>query len=304
MNFEHETIGNEPPAPPLLIAGGIMHPNNTTLLYGDSGVGKGWVACWIVRELVREGYNPVILDFENVKYEWMYRLYGMGIRPRDGVEWVRVDQSLSMEAARELAWLLFELGSTHVILDSASVARARVGNNDAGGQDATVRLFRAINALDLPTLVLAHRGKDGSKSPIGSMQFLAQARLVWRAEAEGLNTTLYMDMVNDRFKDEHPRPFTRVLLPDGYTDVVEREDISLPRQHNPDSLQERCVDLLRSVNRSMTPSEVQRALPKDGEGYDSLTVITATLTRLVKQGRLIKPKRGYYAYVLPQQFLT
>lgn len=281
-----------------------MHPSGITTLYGESNVGKGWVACWAIRELLDEGYLPGILDYEMVPWEWMSRLYGMGIRPSHGVRLYHVDTALTEKLVESLAEALGM--TTHLIVDSASAARAMVRDSDAGGQDAAMSIFRALKDLGIPCLLLAHRAKAGGAGPLGSVQYRNQSSMVLRAEAEGaMATKVWVDDVNDRPRPTTPMVFTRVPTEGGYADVMRDYHAPVTQEVVAETLEAAILKTMDRLDRSLAADDVWRELGRDdwrnaaGEA-PAPDVVAATMRKLTTKGRLIKVGRGRYATPVDQ----
>lgn len=294
-------LGERPPRAPL-VAEGLMHPHSTTVIYGHGGVGKGWVAAYAFRALQAEGHNPVIFDMEGVEWEWDERLTGMGCVVLDA--YLSIPAPLTVAYAIEVAELAQEYGWTHGILDSASVAKGKTRDADSGGQDAAVALFQNIQLFGIPTLLLAHEAKKG-EGPIGSVQYTAQARLVWHATAPtSLTTELRMTKVNDRPLESKSLTFTRHVLPGGVVDIVrDLGAIRKPADAEKESASAAILRLMRERDRSLDAMEIQRFL--SDLGYEvPLTSLRVILSRFVRDGKLIRPQVGRYAWPVPQDGIT
>lgn len=277
-----------------------MHPDGITILYGQGGVGKGWVACYAITALVAEGYFPCVLDFEGYRYEWLQRLYWMGIREDDGVGYLNVDTNLTREVAGEIAEAL-DAGYTHVILDSVSMAKKMSRESDSGGWDVAVDMFRAIKLLERPTLALAHQAKR-STGPIGSVQYTNQARLVWQVtQPSNLLVEARMEKVNDRPRQGKPLTFSWVPGPDGSTDFVRGGQArSDRREAQEESTGNAILRILKAVDRSMDREQMQTALSEEGREVD-IVKVGSLMRELHHKGRLTRVDRGRYAFPVPQE---
>lgn len=281
-------LGGRPPEPPPLVGDGLMHPLGITLLYGAPGIGKGWIACHVIRSLQEEGYKPLILDFEGVTYEWRQRLWGMGI---EQVPYISFSGPLSLSTAGEVNATAEDHDWTHVILDSASAAKAITSEGDAGGQDVTMTLFRTLKMLRVPALMIGHQGKNGT-TPIGSIHFISQSRIVWHATGVANGTELEMIKANDRPKLEEHIVFTRVPDGDGRTNVV--KGWTLPVEPEPETLTEAIMRVMAGTDKSLTPADVHRTLTLEGNWQTSQASINTQMSKLADKGKLYKPYRGHY----------
>lgn len=299
--WEFEKVGDLPPPPPPLVGGGIMHPQGITLIYGQGGIGKGWIACYAIRALVEEGYHPCILDFEGFRWEWLTRLYWMGIRHEDGVGYLTVDGHMSRELSDEVGFALEAEGYTHVILDSVSAARKAAREADSGGGDAAMDLFRSVNHMGKPALMLAHEAKR-SAGPIGSVQYTNQSRLVWHATSpSNLSVELAMEKVNDRPHAGKSLTFSWVILPDGATDFVRGGMTRQPEKaQQEESTTHAILRILKAVDRSMDREQMQKALYDEGREIDVVKVGNI-MRLLLREGKVTRVDRGRYAFPVPQE---
>jgi hypothetical protein len=292
-------MGKQPSPPLPLVGGGIMHPEGITIVYGRGGIGKGWIACYAIRALVEEGLRPCVLDFEGFSYEWMQRVYWMGIRETDGVGYIYVDTPLSMPVSNELGYVLETGGYTHVILDSVSMARKIAKDNDSGGADAASELFRAVGRMGKPALMLAHEAKR-SAGPIGSVQYTNLSRLVWHAsQSDKAVVQIEMEKANDR-----PRVgdmlFRWVSLPEG-ADFVRAGVAKMPeKEAAEESLSVSIVRILKYEERSLDREQMQRLLADEGREVDLVKVGTL-MRKLYMTGRLVRVDRGRYAFPQAEQ---
>lgn len=280
-------LGGRPPEPPPLVGDGLMHPLGITMLYGSPGIGKGWVACHVIRSLQEEEYKPLILDFEGVTYEWRQRLWGMGI---EQIPYYDSSGPLTARMAANIREAMLDVGVTHVFVDSASAAKTLTAEGDAGGQDVTMTLFRTLKLLGTPIFMIGHQGKTGA-GPIGSIHFMSQSRLVWHAIGIANGTELEMVKANDRMKMGEKIVFTRVPGIEGRVNVV--RGWTLPDEPEPESLTDAIIRIVYASSKSMSPSDVQIVVTHEGV-LASVASVTTIMGRLVKDGRLEKAYRGYY----------
>jgi hypothetical protein len=181
-------------APPQL-AGAFLTPEGPTVLYARGGTGKGLLACWFARDLVRAGHVVMVVDFEGHEMEWGRRLRGLGLtddelgriqyRAPFGADWTAPTGSLAAvaDAIRDDA---ARLGVTYLMVDSYSVATS---NGDTmGGEAAAREYFSGLARIGLPSLTIAHvRGDSGRfpDRPFGSVFVHNLARETWAVERLG-----------------------------------------------------------------------------------------------------------------------
>jgi hypothetical protein len=166
--------------PPELICGGYLVPDNTTLMYGTGGTGKGVIAAVFVAMLVREyGLTVMVIDYEDHPDEWGRRLDGLtfadGSRltadekarvlyrsPYDVGDWTADTGSLHA-VAMALRADCEALGVDYVVVDSYTAASD--GEEGMGGQRDAANFARAITRVGRPALVLAHVADTGDRLP-------------------------------------------------------------------------------------------------------------------------------------------
>jgi DnaB helicase-like protein len=157
------------PAAPLL---GALSPEGTTVLYGDGGDGKGWVAAKWASQL---DARVAILDFENHPNEWAYRLDKFGLT--DDVLYVSPGITLEKWANERAARLLREERVGFLIVDSAMYA----SNVDDPYSPASAMAYKfaRLRLGNMPAILLAHT-TGGQDKVFGSVFWRNEARIVWR----------------------------------------------------------------------------------------------------------------------------
>ena len=161
--FQHE---------PQPLALGFINPEGTTVLFGEGGDGKGWVAARWASRLDR----VAILDFEQHPHEWAYRLNKFGKNLKDIIYFAPVG-SFERWAEHGGAEQLQESGARYLIVDSAVYA---VHTDDAYGPEGAMSYKRARALVgNPPSILIAHTAK-GQDSVFGSVFWGNEARLIWR----------------------------------------------------------------------------------------------------------------------------
>ncbi len=158
------------PEPPWL---GVLSPQGTTVLYGDGGDGKGWVAAKWAAMLER---RVAILDFEMQPKEWAYRLDKFGVS-LDDVLYFAPATTMERWATDETARRLRQEGVEFLIVDSAMYASDVEDPYSPNGALAYGRARRRLN--NLPALLLAHT-TGGQDKVFGSVFWRNESRIVWR----------------------------------------------------------------------------------------------------------------------------
>ena len=167
---------HEPP-PPIL---GVMSPAGTTILYGDGGDGKGWVACRWISQLVAEGRRVAVVDHEMQPQEFGYRLAKFGV-DLDDVLYFAPPVTFDQWATREMAQLLHAERVEMLFVDSAMYAANVEDPYSPNGALAYGRGRRRLN--NVPAVLLAH--VTGNQDRIFGSQFWKnEARVVWRLQKD------------------------------------------------------------------------------------------------------------------------
>jgi hypothetical protein len=166
------------PPPPFL---GWVAPEGTTILYGDGGDGKGWIAASAIRGLAKQGIKTAILDFENHPSEWAYRLDKLGL-PLNEVVYIQPGKYMVNWADAKTANMLHEAGVQFLVVDSATYASS---TDDPYSPQTAMNFKQARLRLgNLPTLLLAHNSKSSSSSIYGSVFWRNEARLTWNLKRD------------------------------------------------------------------------------------------------------------------------
>lgn len=175
---------SSPPAPYM----GVIAPEGTTVLYGEGGDGKGWIAAAMIRGLLQSSIKTAILDFENHPSEWAYRLDRLGV-PLHQVVYVQPVGTMDKWANARAAAMLKDMAVDFLVVDSAMYAS---NIDDPFSPNGAMAFKQARLRLgNMPALLLAHTAK-GADSIYGSVFWRNEARLTWhlRREQTGQRTML------------------------------------------------------------------------------------------------------------------
>lgn len=155
---------------------GVLSPVGTTILYGDGGDGKGWVAARFVASLHEQGTNVAILDFEMQPKEWAYRLSKFGVELAD-IPYYSPPTTFDKWATERSARQLRDEGIEFLLVDSAMYAS---NVEDPYSPNGALAYGRARRRLDnLPALLLAHTTGNADKV-FGSVFWRNECRISWR----------------------------------------------------------------------------------------------------------------------------
>lgn len=168
---------------------GVLSPQGTTVLYGEGGDGKGWVAARLVSQLVAEGKRIAILDFETQAKEWAYRLDRFGTTPEQVLYFApttTMDRWATDTAARTLRDEQVDM----IVVDSALYAS---NMDDPYSPNGAIEYGRARRRLNnVPALLLAHV-PAGADKIFGSVMWRAEARVVWRLGKDALTRKRFLE---------------------------------------------------------------------------------------------------------------
>ena len=176
----------EPLIPPFLT------PEGATVLYGPGGVGKGLVACWLIKKLVEASHVVLVIDYEGQEREWGSRLRWLGMTNNElrqvhylapyGPDWTERTGPLS-QVVDLIERKATDVDATFVVADSYSMATS---NGDSmGGEAGAKEYFGALQRIALPSLTIAHVTGTAERfpaKPFGSVAVHNRARETWAVE--------------------------------------------------------------------------------------------------------------------------
>ena len=238
-------------APPDMLLDGWLHPEETTILYGKGGVGKGVTSAWLAGRLVTEhNLRPYILDYENHEREWGTRLAGLHENDvRKAIQygcpysrrWTEKKGPL-ITIVDVVAEEMARVRSDYLILDSYSAATTT--NDKLGGQESAIELAEALARIGVPVLLTAHVAGGQQRHPdrpFGSV-FVHNlvARRTWSVEPDGEPESpaspfephiVKLEYRNQKHNDGPKLRDRRVMVaffPNGEVKVT--EDVEAPRR--------------------------------------------------------------------------
>ena len=165
---------------------GVVSPQGTTVLYGDGGDGKGWVAAKLAATLKRK---VAIIDFEMQPSEWGYRLSRFGATLND-VLYFSPPTTLDRWATEGSARMLKDKGVEFLVIDSAMYASNVDDPYSPNGALAYGRARRRLG--NLPALLLAHT-TGGADKVFGSVFWRNESRIVWRLNKDFISRSRHLE---------------------------------------------------------------------------------------------------------------
>ncbi len=278
----------------------ILLRNEPTVIYGDIGVNKSYLAALLTYILMtgQENYrlevrhkiqSPLYLDWESsvgsFARRWAKLRRGMNLPPAKA-SYRRCALPL-VQDSEQVKELIRRNGHDFIIIDSLGLAAGGDLNNPQPAND----FYKALRSLNVTSLVIAHQAKNttGKTSIFGSQFFGAAPRSIWevrRDQDEGADVArvgLYHAKANEGrreppigFKFTFGGNFTRVE-PDS-ADTIQAADDRAP-------IKQRIVDALKQDGK-MTYQQLSVAI-----GIPEHTIRTI-MTRLMTTGEVRKLSTG------------
>jgi hypothetical protein len=165
----------------LEVEGIALSKRHPTILFGDGGAGKSYLALWLAGRLAEMGMRVAIFDWELAGEDHRDRLELLFPDGMPRILYARCDRALVHEADR-LRRIVRENEIDFCVFDS--VAFACDGPPEAA--EVAGRYLRAVRQIGIGSLHVAHMTKSegGDKKPFGSIFWYNGARSVWFVKAD------------------------------------------------------------------------------------------------------------------------
>jgi hypothetical protein len=217
--------------PAWTISGLPILKSHPTILFGDGGAAKSYLALWIAGTIARDSSKVLFADWEfepEAHRDRLQRLFGAGM-PRERLHYVRCSQPLVNEVGR-LQKHILEHGIGFIVVDSIAFAL----NGPPESAEIAAAFFRSLRTLNVGSLSLAHTTKSLEQSdqkPFGSTFFSNGARSVWhikRNDDEGTGSSTVELALSHRKSNTGQRLSTRGIKLgfSGATTTVEPFDLA------------------------------------------------------------------------------
>ena len=173
--------------------------NEATLIYGDGGIGKSYVAAYLASQ-VDQGvslgkYEPIpgrvlYLDYETNseiaarRFQAIAKGFGVGVK--SNVMYRFCFQPLAADIS-EIQKIVAEENIECVIVDSAGPACG----GDPESAASSINYFTALRSLRKTSVTIAHRSKNNAVGPFGSVYWVNYPRATYelkKAQEAGENT--------------------------------------------------------------------------------------------------------------------
>ena len=176
-----------PPPEPIYRLSPFLLEGETTLIYGDGGIGKSYVAAYLASQIdqgIKVGrYSPIqgkvlYLDYETNREIAARRFQaitrGFGFGEPSNVMYRFCFQPLAADIA-EIQKIVAEENIDCIVIDSAGPACG----GDPESASSAINYFTALRSLRKTTLTIAHRSKSGSAGPFGSVYWVNYPRATY-----------------------------------------------------------------------------------------------------------------------------
>lgn len=169
--------GYEPPRPTIgSVDGtdqGLFYSGRINMLFGDSGGGKTWLALYVIGELMLQGRDAVLIDYEDHPSSQVTRLEQIGI-PRDTILqhliYLQPSEKWSKQSEANLAAACKDRDVAIAVLDSTGEALA-IDGVQPNADDEIAKWFRGCarflaNEVGAAVVLLDHvvKSKEASRN--------------------------------------------------------------------------------------------------------------------------------------------
>ena len=185
--------------------------NEATLIYGDGGIGKSYVAGYLASQVdqgVKLGaFEPIqgkvlYLDYETnaeiAARRFQALAKGFGFGADSNVLYRFCFQPLAADIS-EVQKIVAESEIDCVVVDSAGPACG----GDPESASSAINYFTALRSLRRTSLTIAHRSKSGSVGPFGSVYWVNYPRATYelkKAQETGENT-MHVAMIHKKVNE-------------------------------------------------------------------------------------------------------
>lgn len=250
------TLPERAPDSTLQICGLSLPQDHPTILFGDGGSAKSYLALYVAGKLSEQGRSVALFDWELAGEDHRERLGGLFPDGMPRVIYARAERPLVYEVDR-LKRIVQEHEITHAVFDS--IAFPCDGPPEAA--EVAGRYFRAVRSLGIGSLHAAHisKAEGGDKKPFGSTFWHNGARSTWfvkLTESSASGNVLTLGLFNRKNNlGRKQRPLGYQVTFDEFSTEFRRAEVAdRPDMAEHMTVRERIQHVLR--HGSMTPAQI------------------------------------------------
>ena len=283
----------------------MLPSGKTTLLYGDSGLGKSWVGVYLCaltdHGLTANGFSAspgrsLFVDFEDSPEEIGERAAAIAagdarFNPDWMLDYKREEKTL-VDAADDLREDVEQGAYDLVVIDSFGMATG----GDMNDMETVLAVFGVLRRLNTTVLIVDHIGKDAERGAIGSKFKRHTARSMWELKGSGedLSFGLFHKKAN-RGRKSAPLGLNINLVEDDNGNYLSANfskiDVStLPELESSLTIPQR---ITAAISDTPDGQIVREALIEALPDLDKVK-LDSNISRMVRDGRLVKLSRGAY----------
>ena len=167
--------GDEAPRPSIGSVDGVDHglfyPGRVNMVFGDSGGGKTWLALYVIGELMKQGRDAVLIDYEDHPTSQVARLEQMNV-PRDTILqhliYIQPSERWTEQSEKNLSDACHDKDIAIAVIDSTGEALS-VDGVQPNSDDEVARWFRGCarylaNQIGAAVVLLDHVVKSRENS--------------------------------------------------------------------------------------------------------------------------------------------
>lgn len=288
-------MGDDDIKPPEYAIYPILPKNEATIIFGEGGAGKSYLALylaacaaikWYDNPLNLETYRPytvLYLDYERSEnlMRWRKKCLINGGAPPFEMCYRRCNVPI-VEDVSQIQALMADTGANLLIVDSIGAACGA----DLNAAESATMLFNALRELDTTVLLLAHTSKDFTtkkKSIFGSVYFWNEATAVWelRKIQEVGADSIDIGLFNRKFNAGklHDGVGMCMTFSENATTLTPKAIRDIPDFSDNLSQKDKILSMVNNI--PMSCQEIANALSAEGKNISEATVRT-TFSREVK----------------------
>ena len=272
----------DPPAEPIYRLRPFVVEGEATIIYGEGGIGKsylaGFMAATVDQNLSSDICDPIpgkvlYLDFETTRdiaarrFQGLRRGFGFG--GVSNVIYRFCHQSLPSDIG-EIQRIVAEHDIELVVVDSAGPACG----GDPESAASAINYFTALRSLRKSSITIAHRSKNGSVGPFGSVYWVNYPRMAYelKKSQEVDEDVMHVALIHRKVNDgrlQHPMSFKIEWHGVGVVTVTPEELEAVPEFVTELPIADQCAVALREHG----PKSVKELVEITGMNSRSVSVV-------------------------------